>query len=177
MLPAQDETFNGFPKKSLSWLTMITVCVENIPQIAIQVANAIANKQLSFITVLSVTVSMIAVLVKTVKLVFLTTFSGFDDYAEPKKPETPSERDQKRSVISDRSSASDVTQKKADSPARDDDCKVAIPTRAPAMADASTNRAEEVTSTSDVNLNFVTAGKRIAVAAAGVAAASKLALT
>ena len=69
--------------KQLSWLTIVTVGVENIPQIVIQISNATISGKFSAIMLVSVTISSVVVLAKVLKMMFLTAFSGVDDFHDP----------------------------------------------------------------------------------------------
>ena len=54
---------------------------ENIPQIVIQVSNAVAKNELSTVTLISVIISGSVILMKLLKMTFLTLFSGVEDFS------------------------------------------------------------------------------------------------
>ena len=85
LLAWRDGRFNGFPRKSMAWLTVLTVLVENVPQVAILVSNAKVNNELPMIMLASVAVSGFAIVLKVSKMAFLTLFSGMDDWTESSK--------------------------------------------------------------------------------------------
>jgi hypothetical protein len=84
-MPWRNRAFGGFPSAKINYLSLITLFTENVPQIAVQLLNAKRSAEgLKGVALVSVVISAMAIVVKTLMKVFEGITGGDDGPTRPR---------------------------------------------------------------------------------------------